>query len=151
MNLPTRFIALALTVSAALATVATACPETSEELGIDFWHVSALESDCAHEEQFEQAIDRETEQVRRRIDVRQSVVSDMLDGRRTLADAAAVFAELNRAHVRAGGYAKAYFGDKSDVEIAALQVIEQVKRSLDPRGEKVAAALKAEFDRGAVR
>jgi hypothetical protein len=151
MNLPTRLIALALAVSATLATVATACPETSEELGIDFWHVSALEENCVTEEQVQQAIDRETEQTRRRIDIRQSIVSDVLDGRRKLADAAAVFAELNRAHIRAGELARAFFHGKTDLETAALQVIEQVKRSLDPRGEAVAKALKADLDRGAVR
>jgi hypothetical protein len=151
MKLPLRLTALVLSLSGALTAVATACPETSEELGIDFWHISVLEANCAAEEQVEQAIDRETEQTRRRIDIRQSIVSDLLDGRRTLADAAAVFADLNRTHTRAGRLAKAYFHGKTDLEIAALQAIEQVKRSLDPRGEAVAKALKADLDRGAVR
>ncbi len=151
MKFPIRLAALVLSLSGALTAVATACPETSEELGIDFWHISTLEADCATEEQVHQAIDRETEQTRRRIDIRQSIVSDVLDGRRTLADAAAVFAELNRSHTRVGEFARAYFHGKTDLEIAALQVIEQVKRSLDPRGEAVAKTLKAEFDRGAVR
>ena len=148
MKLPLRLAALTLTLSGGLTAVATACPETTEELGIDFWHISALESQCADEEQLEQAIDRESQKAQRRIEIRQSVVSDVLDGRRTLPDAAAIFADLNRSHVRVGGFAKAYFAGRTDLEIAARQVIEQVKRSNDRRGPTVAAALKAELDHG---
>ena len=82
-----------------------------------------------------------------RIATRLSVVADVLDGRTTLAEAAAVFADLNAAHAEAAEYARVYFAGRSAVEVAALQVIEQVRRSADPRGPATAATLQAEFDR----
>jgi precorrin isomerase len=95
-------------------------------------------------------MERESEKAQRRIEIRLSVVSDVLDGRRTLAEAAAVFADLNRAHAGIGQVARARFAGRSETETAALQVIEQVKRSGDPRAAGVSTALKAEFDRGAI-
>jgi hypothetical protein len=148
MKFPLRLLALVLTLSGGLTAAVAACPETAEDLGIDLWNISSLEEKCADEEQFDRTLDRECEQARRRIDIRQSVVADVLDGRQSLRDAAAVFVELNRSHPRVAAVARARFKGRSETEVAALPVIEQVKRSSDPRGEDVAAALTAELGRG---
>lgn len=70
-------------------------PSLARTIGADVWNVPALNDQVSASAAEEDRLDDEGDEVMRRIVIKEGIVTDLIAGRTTLADATARFVELN--------------------------------------------------------
>lgn len=123
----------AISFLTALAAVGVfADPSAAEEAGLDVWHVVDDERRIRAAEESNRAFDRATEESARRIAARDEVKRDLAEGRLTFAEAAARFTQINRSDPRATVYARRFYPGRTEADVAARQLVQHLRVSLDP-------------------
>jgi hypothetical protein len=128
-----RLRARVLWLVPALLVAAAAHPGLARAAGVDFWNAARAEADLAEAAATDRALADRDDTILRRIAIKESLITDLIAGRATLAEVAARFLELNEDEP---GYLlvlrSAVPGD-SDLERSARNVIDYVShRVTDP-------------------
>jgi hypothetical protein len=147
MRVPVR-AAGAAAIGLVYASFAFACPEWTRDLGLDVWNYSTLNEQVETHRQRESELDKVSERVRKRLELKQLIVDAVIEEQLTLEMASDQFLALNRIppdNMPAGRF---QFPGASDEEIAARQVIALVKATLNSnpsRGAEVLCRLEAQW------
>lgn len=110
-----------------------ATPSVSKSLGIDFWNLPSLQEELQELREAGQKLTAEDEAVLRRIRLKNTIISELLDGRITLFEAAAEFRELSAAHPQYMQMLTMRYPYRSANEIYCLNVIEFVESNIQCR------------------
>ena len=98
-------------------------PTWAVALGIDVWNVPALEAELRAGAEEAQRLDAEDEYVRRRIELKEMIVRDLVAERVSLAEATDRFVELNALRPRSAEAVRESFPGATDREKTARNVI----------------------------
>jgi hypothetical protein len=124
----------------------SAASSVAESSGLDFWHVPELQSRIRATERSDAELELQSEQAMRRIALREEVVSELVSGRISFADAARRFAQINRTDPAAMRFARLTQPGNTDEERAARQLIAHVRALGTRRSVDLAADLECELD-----
>lgn len=140
-----RRVALALGLAAAAATAAD--PTWVRAAGFDVWNYSRLEREVAEARAETTDLIAADGEVQNRIAAKESLISDLIEGRMTLAEVTARFVVLNASHPAYLSTIRAHYAGRSDLEKTARNVIDYAKaRCTDPAVRaRVVGRLEAEF------
>ncbi|MBA4062250.1 MAG: hypothetical protein C0501_00825 [Isosphaera sp.] len=148
---PRRLAALAALAAPAAGVAAAAVlrPEWSAAVGLDVWNVPALRAESRAEAERAEVLADEDQDIRRRIAVKEALVSDLIAGRATLAAVTARFVELNRARPEYVAAVRANYPGDTDEEKTARNVLEyasgRIAAEPPARRAEVTARLRAEL------
>ena len=121
-------------------------PTWAATLGLDVWNMPALEAQVRTSTEEGHRLDAEDEYVRRRIDLKDTIVHDLLAEKVTLAEATDRFAELNARCPRTEAAVREYFPGATDREKTARNVISfAVTRAAPQERASVASRLETEL------
>jgi hypothetical protein len=145
-----RIAALSILLAAPVAVAATA-PEWATAVGLDVWSIPALQAEIDDQVERERALVAQDDDIRRRIEVKETLITDLIAGRATLTDVTAQFLSLNRAQPHYLQTLRAAYPSPTDEETVARTVLGFVATRMyaepaDRRGE-VMARLDAELSR----
>ncbi len=134
-----------VTAVAALATLTIlAChPTLAKSIGADVWNVPALNDQLRESTGASERLDIEDDEIKRRIDLKETIIEELLAGRITLAEATAKFTELNATRPKYMEAIRASFPGATDQEKAARNVISY---SLTRTPVDTRAAVSQKFD-----
>ncbi len=137
-----------LTAAVFASLVLLAChPTLAKSVGADVWNVPTLNDQLRESEGMSDQLDAEGDEVRRRIAVKESIVSELIAGRTTLAEVTAKFIELNATRP---GYVDAIrmsYPGATDLEKSARNVISYaLARAPDGTHDALSRKLEAELE-----
>lgn len=146
-----RVVAMsALFLLAPLALYA-ANPRWAAAVGLDVWNMPTLRAEVENQSERGRSLVAKDDDIRRRIEVKELLIADLIAGRTTLADVAAQFLALNRSEPGYMDTLRAIYPGESDEETAARTVMGFVSPRLagEPpaRQAEVAGRLEAEYAR----
>lgn len=131
------------------ATVAAA-PEWVDSLGLDVFGVGAFQQEIRNELEREQNLELTNQEVRRRIEIKDGLIAELIAGRKSLAQVSARFLALNRERPEYLDVIRATYPGSTDEERTARNVIGYVEGELlwdkTPRKAEVLARLRAELE-----
>jgi hypothetical protein len=141
-------VALVLLV---LVGAVAANPTWAAALGIDVWNLPALRERLETDAERSRSFDHQSAEIRRRIDLKDQLVADLIAGRNTLADVTQEFLALNRDQPGYATTLQASFPGQTDEERTARNVLFYVSQRVghlppDRRAE-VTARLDGELAR----
>jgi hypothetical protein len=116
---PALFVALTLVTVTLLAVH----PTWARSIGADVWNVPALEEQIRASKSAGEQLEAEDTDVRNRILIKEAIVTDLIAGRISLAEAAEQFTVLNADHPRYTEVIRAQFPGVPDHEMMARHVI----------------------------
>jgi hypothetical protein len=137
-----RRLALTGLASAALAALAIH-PTWARALGVDVWNVPALTAQMRDSDEQGRRIEEESERIRRRLRVKETIVTDLIAGRVTLAEATDRFTELNESQPHYLLTIRNHFPGQTDEERMARNVIGFAEQQVPP---KERPALRSRFE-----
>lgn len=145
-----RIASLGLLLLAPVA-VAAAAPDWAAAVGLDLWNLPALHSEVEHQLARERNLDVEDDGIRRRIEVKETLVAELIAGQTTLAEVTDQFLTLNRPHENYMHALRSAYPAATDDETIARAVLGFVSarvQSLPPnQREEVTARLDAQLGR----
>ena len=134
-----------------LAPVAAAAPDWAAAVGLDLWNLPSLHSEVEHQLAKERNLDAEDEGIRQRIEIKETLVAELIAGQATLAEVTEQFLALNRSHPYYMEALRGTYSGATDEETVARAVVGFVNARLPnlPREqrEEVTARLDAELGR----
>lgn len=118
-----------------------------EAAGVDVWNLPTLEKQLRADRQFLEALEVKESEVLHRMAVKESLIADLLEGRRTLADVTAEFRTLNAEQPELRWVIRNSYGCADEREATARNVLSYagVCRRSDDYRTPAAARLHAEF------
>jgi hypothetical protein len=123
----------------------------ARRLGLDFWNVAGLRREIAQSEHQIALLDEEVAAIRRRMDRKDAIIGEVIEGRLRLRDAVDQFRRLGESWPRMWAIQRYYlrqaYPGRSDDECLARNVIERVHMCLHadpPRERAVVDRLEAE-------
>jgi hypothetical protein len=144
-----RLAALAALPVGAVVVAAGLAPGWAAAVGLDVWNVPALREEARAETERSEVLAAEDEDIRRRIEVKEALVADLIAGRAALAGVAARFLDLNEDRPEYMAAVRANYPGDTDLERTARNVIEYTAGRLagEPpaRRAEVAERLESEF------
>lgn len=120
-------------------------PISAEELGIDFWHISELESQIARHEQRCREIDLNGQHTMNRIRTREQILRNLVNQQITFHEAANGFLALNQQEPSAISYLRAKWPGGTDLDRAYGQVYIQLRSMDEPAMQDCAKNLLCEM------
>ena len=138
MRISHRSVAMTLVVSLAYGGFAIACPEWTRDLGMDVWNTF---SDSSREDLKRSAKELQAvgDRVKRRLEIKQILIADLIEERTDLETVAEQFHALNEIEPELTTYVRAHFPGKNDTECAAAQVMTFTRTMLanEPSREEI--------------
>ncbi|MBM3980089.1 MAG: hypothetical protein FJ304_07355 [Planctomycetes bacterium] len=121
-------------------------PTLARALGVDVWNAPALEADQRSATEESARLDADDATVRRRIEIKETLVADLIAGRAALADVTERFLELDGPRPANIEAVRARFAGATDHEKMARNVIEySLPRATDADRAALAARLDTEL------
>lgn len=114
--------ALALTIPAAMVVTAYASPGAVRRLSVDLWQSEEDWDGTGVPEECRRKTRENLDTAKRRLQMKRMLADDVIAGRRTLADTAVLFADLNRLACDLTPVMREQYAGGSDVACAACQV-----------------------------
>jgi hypothetical protein len=128
------------------AAVFVARPAWASTLGLDVWNVPALKAELRDMTEESGRLDSESEDVRRRVAVKEQIIAELIARRMTLAEATDRFVQLNSYRPEILEVIRAKYPSGSDFEKTARNVIDYVLvRVAVPERPAVARRLESEL------
>jgi hypothetical protein len=131
MNVSLRSVALLSILSSFPAVALTAYPALAEETGTDFWHMSELWARKTAAEESIQRLQREDDLVMRRIEFKNEVIRDLIDGRIRFDEAAKRFVDSHRRDPASLACLRSHFPGQTDEARAAWQLVRHLQKCED--------------------
>lgn len=143
----TRIAAIAA-LSAALAVTVYLSPSLAATAGVDVWNLPDLQEQLDDATEQGRELDSSDEMYRRRIEVKEALMADLIAGRVTLAEATDRFLTLSALHPEQLDAIRAAFPGSSDREKVARNVVQYANSRIPagPQKAAVVARFEAEFD-----
>lgn len=104
-----------------------AFPETSQELGLDFWTRFDEDHQLDMSSHKREQLDAASETVRRRVTLKNQTIGDLIAGRITFAKASDQFLAMNKETPKPPAGVKTVLRASSDEQLSAIQVVEHVR------------------------
>jgi hypothetical protein len=136
-----RLALCAVAASGLLAGAVALDPPTAASLGVDFWSLPDLARQLHEGEQRAAALDRRDRAVLARLDEKLRLADDLLDGRKTLRQAAARFTELNAQAPVMTEQVRSLFPGRTEEESSCRQVLDFVESETRFRNQNKRSAL----------
>ena len=105
----------------------TQSPLTAEEMGLDIWNVSDLETQIARGERRNSELDRADQLIQERIRFRQRILANLYEEKITLEEAGRGFLTLNLTEPTAIGYLRTTSPKGTDLDLSVRQVVMQMR------------------------
>lgn len=122
----THIAAAALALGAVYAGVSLAVPGWTTQIGMDFWNAPGLQDSLDAENKRSQTLSDQDKTVLRRLRIKDEITQDVIEGRTTLFEAAAMFRTMNASRPHFIELLKSRFPDCEENEVHCLNVIEFV-------------------------
>jgi hypothetical protein len=139
MQSVSRLLAAAVVAVALLSGGLLCRPGLLTDAGLDVWNLPELYASIENANRENDALDRDHEELFRRVDEKQEVLQALLTGHLTLVEAAARFGEVNKQSSKTMQYIREAYPGLSDEERMYQQVLAWVRVESDnlpgqPRG-----------------
>jgi hypothetical protein len=95
MKINLRTVPTVAVAGLALASLGWTMPGVAETCGLDFWSVPELQARLEENQRQQAEIDVEDQRVLQRIDIKEGLITELIDGRTTILEVAAQFKLLN--------------------------------------------------------
>jgi hypothetical protein len=128
---------VALALSLVVVALPAANPKWARSVGLDVWNFSRLEQEA--EEARAESLDLIVTdgEVQQRIAVKEALISDLIEGRTTLAEVTDRFAAMNKAYPEYVAVIRANFAGRTDRERTARNVIAYARCRIANETERV--------------
>jgi hypothetical protein len=127
-----------------------AAPEWVDSVGLDVFGVQAFQQELNNELERERDLEVTSEEVRRRIEIKESLIAELIAGRRSLTEVSARFLELNRERPDYMESIRSTYPGNTDEERSVSNVLSYVEAELagddSPRAAEVMTRIMAEYD-----
>ena len=122
-RLSRRLFTMILAVGLPVALLTVADPTWAKAIGVDVWNVPALEQEAQEAYEQNDQMTATAESLNRRMEVKEALIRDLIEGRATLAEVTAQFYELNSPYPQYMTAIRANFPGRTDEEKMAHNVI----------------------------
>jgi hypothetical protein len=123
MRIPLRAWAIALLVSLAYGSFVIACPEWTRDLGLDVWNSVRDGSEMAAQQRESRRLQMASERVRKRLEMKEMIVYQLIDDRMDLNEATDQFMTLNELEPELASFVRVHFPGANDREKTMAQVM----------------------------
>jgi len=149
MKINLRALPLVAVVGLSLVSVGWTCPAFVEQWGLDFWNVPELQSRLDETQRQHEERDVEDQRVMQRIQIKDALITQLIDGRATIPEVAAQFKKLNAGRVDYLGLFRKQYPGASDDECYCRNVLSFAESRLQrdgSRGEERVEMLRQELN-----
>jgi hypothetical protein len=150
MKMNPRAVPIVAVVGVALVSVGWTCPGVVSDCGLDFWNVPELQAHIDQNLQQAEDWDAEDRQVLQRIEIKEKLITQLIDGRTTIPEVAAQFKQLNAGREDYLALFRKQYPGASDDECYCRNVLAFAESRLHrdgPRGRERTERLRQQLDR----
>lgn len=130
MRIPLRATVLTLALSLVYGGFVLACPGLTRDLGLDLWNASGDSAELEQHKRESHELENVSERVKKRLEMKEILVGQLVDERIDLKHAVEQFMALNELQPELTSYLRIHFAGNTDEERTARQVIAFTKATL---------------------
>jgi hypothetical protein len=123
MRIPLRARTFALAVSLCCGSFVAACPQWTRDLGLDVWNSVGESTKLASYQRESRELNVVSERVKKRLEMKEILVNDLIDDQIDLSEATEQFEGLNEIEPELASYVRMHFEGVDDREKTARQVL----------------------------